>query len=743
MSLLLYINGQLADLEAGQAIAQTKQVNDLNSLDNRQTNYTNKFRLPKTAANIRIMDFLTLSGNTSEVPYKANECSLYSEGGECFVYKGRAVVTDGGDHYEAVIYDGIVSLYKAIENASMAELDLEALEHEKSVTAVANSWNPALNLPYRYILADYNGNTGDTNNAAFPMVNIDYLVPSVSVAWLWEAIFAKYGISYSGSVFLTQQFKNLWLTYPKGINTTDEGLDIFACSEFGNVNPPSASPFDLYWRTLLLKFPQPSTLDLQYLHFDANQYRLKVREAGYYRIELTGNVNSREAVHMFLGRNVDYTTNNALNSIAPYKTFAYSQAPDEDFAYSKVIYLEANESLSLVMRHHSGTTHAIRFDEDDAWNSLEITMKKLSLSDISFADAFADLPIKDFLNEVVHRFGLTLYKDRYENHYEFLTLQEVLQSGGEMDYSDKLVKKVSENYIYGNYAQRNWFRYNYNDKESTHNDGYLDVSNVNLAESRDVIKSKFYSPERYKSRYLGRAVNVYKLWDKEVVEDPGPGEEPVNYKPLDKRFYLLRAEPVTKTLTLLSPATGESIVTLNAWIENYWKLPFAEALQDYYLPLRQLLDRSAIVAAELYLKDTDVAGFDFRKLYYLKQYGAYFLMNKINNYVPGKPTRCELIRVQTAIDEKVLPPAVKITKVEMQQELVRVYFELTVPVDDVVFEYEVGSNSWAQMVIPATSTPWLYQLYPPGQRYVRIKAGNEYSNIVPVVIPSNQTIVIP
>lgn len=64
--MLLYINGQLADLDSNQAIAQTKQVNDLNSLDNRQTNYTNKFKLPKTANNIRIMGYLTLAGNNSD-----------------------------------------------------------------------------------------------------------------------------------------------------------------------------------------------------------------------------------------------------------------------------------------------------------------------------------------------------------------------------------------------------------------------------------------------------------------------------------------------------------------------------------------------------------------------------------------------------------------------------------------------------------------------------------------------------
>jgi hypothetical protein len=96
VGLILYINGQQVDLDPEQIIAQTKQVNDLNSLENRQANYTNKFKVPKTAGNLRIMQFLSLTGNTSPVPYQENLCSLYSDNGECFIYNGRAVVSDNG-----------------------------------------------------------------------------------------------------------------------------------------------------------------------------------------------------------------------------------------------------------------------------------------------------------------------------------------------------------------------------------------------------------------------------------------------------------------------------------------------------------------------------------------------------------------------------------------------------------------------------------------------------------------------
>src|SRR5690606_24210545 len=138
-----------------------RQVNDLNSLDDRQASYTNKFKLPKTSTNLKIMQFLTLPGNRSGIPYQKNECSLYSDSGECFVHKGWAVITDGGDTFEAVIYDGVIDLYKAIENKNLSYLTLDEADHEKTVANVAGAmYSPAAGYPpYTYIMADYNGKT--------------------------------------------------------------------------------------------------------------------------------------------------------------------------------------------------------------------------------------------------------------------------------------------------------------------------------------------------------------------------------------------------------------------------------------------------------------------------------------------------------------------------------------------------------------------------------------------------------
>lgn len=286
--MLLYINGQLAELDAGQVIAQTKQVNDINSLENRQTGYTNKFNLPKTATNIRLMNFLTLSGNDSDIPYQKNQCSLYSDNGECFVYNGWAVITDGGDSYEAIIYDGIIDLYKAIENKNLSSLDLSEINHTKNIENVSRSWAALNGLNYRYILADYNGRKGYTPLfSSTERVDIDYLVPSINVAWLWHTIFTTHNITYNGAVFKTQQFKNLWLTYPKGIITQDEGTEVFNCTSFPITNSEYIISYLKipYRRTCLFNYAPETTDYLNYFEADSQKFRLKAKESGSYKMQ--------------------------------------------------------------------------------------------------------------------------------------------------------------------------------------------------------------------------------------------------------------------------------------------------------------------------------------------------------------------------------------------------------------------------------------------------------------------------
>ncbi len=731
MSLLLYINGQRLDLEPGQHIAQTKQVNDLNSLDNRQCSYTNKFKVPKTATNTKIMQFLTLPGNISDVPYKKNECSLYSSSGECFVYKGWAVVTDGGTDYEVVVYDGIIDLYKVIENTSMADLDLEALTHDKTIENVLATWDAATVRPYRYILADYNGNIGDVETGK---VNIDYVVPSVNVSWLWGKVFDYAGsvlgrpVTFQGNVFDTFNFKNLWMTFPKGVSPDQTNTVVFKSENFKySAQQENQS-----------RYARFNDAEINTLAQATNNTHFKVAEAGQYNLNISGvftpitGFNTHSIYRIFIAKNAEAVP--AMYAV-PFMYVTDVLSANTSFSKSLLINLTPMDSISIVIQKPGYI---------DSWwipaGGLNVQLTKLN-QQVDFGTALADFSTKDFLNEVVHRFGLTMYKDKYADVYRFLTLQEQLQTAETEDWSGKFSKKLSESYVYGSYAQNNWLRYNYNNKDSSYNDWYLKVNNKNLPDTRDVIKSKIYSPEKFRSPYFHRTSNVYKLWDKEAVDNPEPGEAAVSYKPLDKRYYLLRAERIPAPVTITSAALSQEMNASSFYMESSFKLPFYDIVQDYYLPLEQILERSALVNAEMWLTDADVAAFDFRKLYYIKQLSNYYLVNKINSYVPGKPTKCELVRVLYDPMPNVAQP-IAINKVITQGHGMRVFFDLNVLAGVVnlqILGYGVP-GVWSGSTMGANHNPRYFDFTPTGTFRIRMEALGYISNEVEVTIPSNTTI---
>lgn len=169
--------------------------------------------------------------------------------------------------------------------------------------------------------------------------------------------------------------------------------------------------------------------------------------------------------------------------------------------------------------------------------NLTITLSKVVAQDIDFDGALIDFKVTDFFNEIITRFGLSLYKDKYSNNYKFLTLEELLQDNDVIDWSDKFVGLESESYVYGNYAQNNVLSYKYNDEGSDFNDGAISINNVNLEDTKQVIASKIFSPERLQTKYFDRNTNVYKLFEKDIKDDGS-----INYKSLDKKFYFMRSD---------------------------------------------------------------------------------------------------------------------------------------------------------------------------------------------------------
>ena len=151
----LIINGYNIELDDSSKISRTLQVNDIADLENRQSNYSATFKIPRTANNVRAFNRLGINGNNSNTPYQRNNAYLYADNEECIVYNGWAVIKETSEYYSANIIDGNIDLYKAIENTTLSDLDLSDVNHFKTLDNVVNSFDGS--NTYKYILADYNG----------------------------------------------------------------------------------------------------------------------------------------------------------------------------------------------------------------------------------------------------------------------------------------------------------------------------------------------------------------------------------------------------------------------------------------------------------------------------------------------------------------------------------------------------------------------------------------------------------
>ena len=599
----LIINGQDIELAPNVMIARTLQVNDIGSPETRQTSYTNTFNIPRTSSNTKVLNMLGIIGNNSNIPYQKNEAYLYDDSGFCLVYKGWAIISETANDFKCNIYDGVIDFYKAIDNKTLADLDLSALAHDKTVPEVKSTQN--LSKPYVYILADYNGKAIYDSK-----INSDYLVPSVKVPFLWQKIEAFTGYQLNGTFKTNPDFLNLFLTYPKGVPPT-LGANILTDTSILNLT-----------ETAYLIYPlisDPSVYD---------NTKIQLLNSGK-TIQALTNITFKVTIALSL------TT---LGTYAP-PVGSFLDQTVEDVGpgvYTQIFKLSAGQSIDFPL--------VLNYPINDPTYPITVLFTSINIQELTnavlFEEEFAGMTIKQFVSEILWRFNLTMFKNPYENSYTLKYLSEIVNAPS-IDWSDKFDSLDSENYIYGDFGQRSWLRHRYNDENSFFNDGYFDINNTNLPDSKSVISSVAYSPEFNTTNEIGFITNLYPFWNKEAKE-----VGTVNYKTLANRFYFLKASPITLTGTsITSEVLGGTETITNAQREVFLNLSFVEIVEDYYSEIAFLLNQSKVLNVTLRLTEIDIVNMDFSKPVYIEQLGGSFLVNKISNFIPFKDTKVELIKI--------------------------------------------------------------------------------------------------
>ena len=297
-----------------------------------------------------------------------------------------------------------------------------------------------------------------------------------------------------------------------------------------------------------------------------------------------------------------------------------------------------------------GYINGIRELKFDSYN---IKLTQISQSIIDFGKEFLDISIAEYVKEIMMRFALTPFIDVESKHIKFLTLSERINTNNVKDWTDKFVKRNEENYIYKDYAQRNWLKHKYNDENATFNNGFLYVSNQTLQPQKDLYSSKFYSFNNeitsfYDSDFTN---NSFPIWNREIKETINNDTTPptktydVDYKGLSNRFYFIRRKILPKTINIGSQLLRIEETANNVAIVDTKNLSYSDAVNNYK-DFVKVLNDTRIHEIELFLNINDLLDLDLESLYYFSQENQYYILNRLTLDLTNSVQKGEFIRVK-------------------------------------------------------------------------------------------------
>ena len=632
--------GRFLDIKETEKVTYTIQVQDLADVSSVASSVTTSFKLPKTKNNYEALKSLSLPSDTSNLPYLKNVCKLYNFGTTLIDNGWLKINNSDEESFNVNIENGIIDFFKAIEGKTIGnDLDLTDTNHNKDLITVINSFE---RNDYTYIIADYNGlNTYLKGGVNY--INVDYLVPSLNSKYIWDKIFNSIGYTYSGSIFNSELFTNLWVTYPKAPPTKSDDEQLpdpvlrLSTNKTGNIEFVE----DLTYDIIEFDLENVSTNDNDFLN-----NKLIVKHTGTYNLK------------SIIDGYADYVvTNNHGDENGSEKSFLLPALRINGviklFSNDDTLNLKQGDIVEFLCTWYGLSGSYIVRIREIVFNSYDFKLYQISQQVVDFGSEFLDVSLSEFIKEIMMRFALTPFIDVENKHIKFLTLSERINTNNVKDWTDKFIKRTDENYIYKDYAQRNWLKHKYNDENATFNNGFLSVSNQTLQPQKDLYSSKFYSFNNeitsfYDSDFTN---NSFPIWNREIKETINNDTTPptktydVNYKGLSNRFYFIRRKILPKTINIGSQLLRIEETANDVAIVDTKNLSYSDAVNNYK-DFVKVLNDTRIHEIELFLNINDLLDLDLESLYYFSQENQYYILNRITIDLTNNINKGEFIRVK-------------------------------------------------------------------------------------------------
>lgn len=590
------------DLQVNGRFQYVRQVGDVGDISTSNANYTNSFSVIRDNNSTRALKGLGLSGSTSNAPYTRFNGMLYVDELPIIDNNGWAVINESNiSNYKISIIDGNIDFWKAIENLNLSDIDLSEANYRKTRQGIIDSFTS----PYQKYLIGYYASTEPRREG----YDINLLNPAISDKYIIDQIFNHIGMTYELSPVI-----DTWTIIGRDDKSeTVAILNIVLEAQDGfYIHPYVDGAYRLTY----------DVIDLDQATYNINTGRITVDEAGNYRTSVYWS--QMYARYVLQARDgMPFTQDLPINH--------YLEVNGIRKNLNDNIYLLPSDEIFLRFRpltenelgeHGFGGYQILAYKELTTFDYI-FELERIDEVYYSFSDELSKISVKEFIKQIMHRYGLTLF---YENRKAtFLTISERINAEV-VDINEYFVEVSEEKYIYQNYAQLNYLRHKYHDPTDDFNDGVISINNQNLDFEKTIIESFTYSQDKD---------GVMQMWEYKGPDEP--------FEQLKGRFFSVRADVRWGLIQFRKGNNPEPAYTGNIAFVDFNQTGFRYYVNTYYKEFEsRILNKAKIKKIQMDMPLSVFMNLDLKKVYYIEQ--GNFLINKMT-YKGLRDVELEVVKI--------------------------------------------------------------------------------------------------
>lgn len=621
--LLVKINNKWQQLDLGdERPSMNYSQNDIGNLKDRRSNYSHKLQLPLSNNNLKVFGMLDRIEVMSDIPNSLLPCLLYCNEYEIVGSDGlMQIISVSNDNITVQLMSGIVDLFEELKNSKMSDLDLGTFKSEYFSFLPKNSTDFC-----QICLAAFQKRLPLPDNS--PMLGN------------------------------TLPFARFIKVVDKILNTHGYTLDTNIRTDVQDVMLPVVVPperpenygqyFTLKARNAVKQWNTNDNVDNLYLweltqNLSEEMHLASDKKAAYWQLKANHTANIIvDAEMLVVPTDSPAEATNIPISIRIFK----DGAEFYEEAQNKKIYVNLNSSSSantlfkftydfdrkelLKPRLYSFTV-LVKF-QIEIREEYDITKRPFLFLPVPIASSLGFDTQLSVFKAFINTFGLFVDVDNEKKVVTANTFQKIVNNKAQqVDWTNKVdMGDFDCEFHNQNFAEHNHIRFEDNTKDEVADIGTIDIDDKTLQYEKDLAKLPF---EAGIDGIVEEDSNINAAFIPIITNSRDSENKPQISVSATKPHLCILGEQ--KQYDFGAGEHSYSVV-------RHYK---ASDIKKYYTPLFETLKQYRKITLKMLLNPQDLTIVQQQIPVYLQQFGSYFYINSVKNYVCGQLAEVELMKV--------------------------------------------------------------------------------------------------